>query len=75
MAANNLTLSSYNSKLGTMEKRNSWNDKGHFIGYRNGLYLNAHLAARTEWNEAAMTARTDKMLKKVKSILSLRSSS
>ncbi|MNG39920.1 hypothetical protein D3C76_913390 [compost metagenome] len=43
--------------------------------YRNGLYLNADLATRTEWNEAAMTARTDKMLKEVKSILSLRSSS
>jgi hypothetical protein len=37
---------------------------GHFWG-----------ATRTEWNEAAMTARTDKMLKEVKSILSLRRSS
>jgi hypothetical protein len=74
----NLTLSGYNSKLGTMEfmkKRDRQNDKGDFIGYRNGLYLNADLASRTEWNEAAMTARTDKMLKEVKSILSLRSSS
>lgn len=74
----NLTLSGYNSKLGTMEfmkKRNRQNDKGDFIGYRNGLYLNADLASRTEWNEAAMTARTDKMFKEVKSILSLRSSS
>lgn len=74
----NLTLSGYNSKLGTMEfmkKRDRQNDKGDFIGYRNGLYLNSDLATRTEWNEAAMTARTDKMLKEVKSILSLRSSS
>nr|WP_233102326.1 HNH endonuclease family protein [Pseudomonas sp. MF7453] len=74
----NLTLSGYNSKLGTMEfikKRDRQNDKDDFIGYRNGLYLNADLATRTEWNEAAMTARTDKMLKEVKSILSLRSSS
>lgn len=74
----NLTLSGYNSKLGTMEfmkKRDRQNDKGDFIGYRNGLYLNADLATRTEWNEAAMTARTDKMLKEVRSILSLRSSS
>lgn len=74
----NLTLSGYNSKLGTMEfmkKCDRQNDKGDFIGYRNGLYLNADLATRTEWNEAAMTARTDKMLKEVKSILSLRSSS
>jgi hypothetical protein len=74
----NLTLSGYNSKLGTMEfmkKRDRQNDKGDFIGYRNGLYLNADLASHTEWNEAAMTARTDKMLKEVKSILSLRNSS
>lgn len=71
----NLTLSGYNSKLGTMEflrKRDRQNDKCDFIGYRNGLYLNADLASRDDWNEAAIAARTDKMLKEVKSILSLR---
>lgn len=71
----NLTLSGYNSKLGTMEflkKRDRQNDKGDFIGYRNGLYLNADLASRDDWNEAAIAARTDKMLKEVKSILGLR---
>lgn len=71
----NLTLSGYNSKLGTMEflkKRDRQNDKGDFIGYRNGLYLNADLSSRDDWNEAAITARTDKMLKEVKVILSLR---
>lgn len=71
----NLTLSGYNAKLGTMEflkKRDRKNDQGDFIGYRNGLYLNADLASRDDWNEAAITARTDKMLKEVMSILSLR---
>ncbi|WP_279222520.1 DUF262 domain-containing protein [Stutzerimonas kunmingensis] len=71
----NLTLSGYNSKLGTMEflkKRDRKNDQGDFIGYRNGLYLNADLASRDDWNEAAITERTDKMLKEVMSILSLR---
>lgn len=71
----NLTLSGYNSKLGTMEflkKRDRKNDQGDFIGYRNGLYLNADLASREDWNEAAITTRTDKMLKEVMSILSLR---
>ena len=70
----NLTLSGYNSKLGTMEfskKRERKNDQGDFIGYRNGLYLNADLASRDDWNEAAITARTEKLLKEVKSILSL----
>ncbi len=73
----NLTLSGYNSKLGTMEfirKRDRQNDKGDYIGYRNGLYLNADLSSRDDWSESAITARTDKMLKEVKSILSLRSS-
>lgn len=71
----NLTLSGFNSKLGTMEflrKRDRKNDQGDFIGYRNGLYLNADLASREDWNEAAITARTDKMIKEVMSILSLR---
>lgn len=71
----NLTLSGYNPNLGTMEfikKRDRQNDKGDFIGYRNGLYLNADLASCIQWNEAAITTRTDNMLKEVKSILSLR---
>jgi Protein of unknown function (DUF1524) len=71
----NLTLSGYNSKLGAMEflkKRDRKSDQSDFIGYRNGLYLNADLAGRDDWNEAAIAARTDKMLKEVKSILSLR---
>ena len=71
----NLTLSGYNSKLGTMEfskKRDRKNEKGDFIGYRNGLYLNGDLASREDWNEPAITARTEKMLREVKSILSLR---
>lgn len=71
----NLTLSGYNSKLGTMEflkKRDRKNDQGDFIGYRNGLYLNADLASRDDWNEGAIIARTEKMLNEVKSILSLK---
>ena len=71
----NLTLSGYNSKLGTMDflkKRDRKNEKGDFIGYRNGLYLNTDLATLNEWNEASITARTNKMLQEIKSILSLR---
>lgn len=72
----NLTLSGYNSKLGKMDfakKRDRKNDKGDFIGYRNGLYLNADLADRLGWNESAIKARTDKMLKEVIDLLSLSS--
>lgn len=70
----NLTLSGYNSKLSTMEflkKRDRKNDRGDYIGYRNGLYLNADLASRDDWNEASITARTEKMLKEVNSIFRL----
>ena len=44
-----------------LKKRDRKNDQGDFIGYCNGLYLDADLASRT-----------DKMLKEVMSILSLR---
>lgn len=71
----NLTLSGYNSKLGTMEflkKRDRKNDQGDFIGYKNGLYLNRHLAKKDRWTELSIRARTKIMLKEVMSILSLR---
>ena len=71
----NLTLSGYNSKLGTMEflrKRDRQNDQGDYIGYKNGLYLNRHLIKRKHWNELSIRARTKIMLKEVKAILSLR---
>jgi tetratricopeptide (TPR) repeat protein len=70
----NLTLSGYNAKLGTMEfvkKRDRKNDKGDSIGYRNGLYLNAELATRDEWNEDAIQARTIALSSEVKAILGL----
>ena len=70
----NLTLSGYNSKLGTMEfmkKRDRQNDKGDFIGYKNGLYLNRHLGKRERWNALSIRARTKIMLNEVKSILSM----
>ncbi|HCW69912.1 MAG TPA: DUF262 domain-containing protein [Thalassospira lucentensis] len=71
----NLTLSGYNSKLGKMEysrKRDRKNESGDFIGYRNGLYLNASLEQRSEWNEDAIAQRSDVLVKEVKSILGLR---
>ncbi len=70
----NLTLSGYNSKLGKMEfsrKRDRDNEKGDFIGYKNGLYLNRDLGTREDWNENAITRRTNDMVREVKSILGL----
>lgn len=37
-----------------------------------GAVQNAYLASQDDWNEAAIEVRTDKMLKEVKSILSVR---
>ncbi|TIL20468.1 MAG: DUF262 domain-containing protein [Mesorhizobium sp.] len=68
----NLTLSGYNSRLGTMEfgrKRDRKNDKDDFIGFRNGLYLNSKLALLDEWNEPLIRDRTDVMLDEAMSIL------
>lgn len=70
----NLTLSGYNSRLGTMafpNKRDRRNESGSYIGYRNGLYLNASLASREEWNEVAIQERSNAMIAEVKSILGL----
>jgi len=71
----NLTLSGYNSKLGTMDyarKRDRKNEAGDHIGYRNGLYLNADLAQRSDWNETSISARSNLMISEVRSILGLR---
>lgn len=37
-----------------------------------GAVQNAYLASRDDWNKAAIEARADKILKEVKSILSMR---
>ena len=37
-----------------------------------GAVPNTYLASRDDWNKAAIAARTDKILKEVKSILSVR---
>lgn len=71
----NLTLSGYNSKLGTMDfvrKRDRKNDEGDYIGYRNGLYLNKDVANRDDWTERAIKSRTTKLLKEARLILSIR---
>lgn len=71
----NLTLSGYNSRLGKMgfiKKRDRKNEKDDLIGYQNGLYLNSELAKRDDWNEAAIMTRSERLLKEVKSMLSLR---
>jgi uncharacterized protein DUF262/uncharacterized protein DUF1524 len=67
----NLTLSGYNANLGKMDfqrKRDRKNDKGDFIGYRNGLYLNRELAIR---DDEAINDRTKALCEEVRNLFAL----
>lgn len=60
----NLTITAYNSTLSNksfMDKRDRTDAKGRFIGYRNGLALNATLAAKEVWTVADIEARTKEL--------------
>ena len=57
----NLTITAYNSTLGNKsfaDKRDRTDSKGRFIGYRNGLALNATLATKEAWTVADIETRT-----------------
>ncbi len=63
-ALGNLTISGYNSHLGTKsfaQKRDRVDDKGHQIGFRNGLSLNADVATQETWSRAQIAARTERL--------------
>lgn len=60
----NLTITAYNSTLGNksfVAKRDRTDAKGRFIGYRNGLALNASLAAKEVWAVADIESRTKEL--------------
>lgn len=64
----NLTITAYNSNLGNksfLEKRDRKDSKGRSIGYRNGLSLNAELAARDSWTANDIEKRTVALADKV----------
>lgn len=64
----NLTITAYNSNLGNKsfpEKRDRQDSKGRHIGYRNGLSLNAELAARDSWTATDIDQRTTALADKV----------
>jgi hypothetical protein len=57
----NLTISGFNSTLGNksfLDKRDRTDSKGRAVGYRNGLKLNAELAATETWSTEQIDART-----------------
>jgi hypothetical protein len=62
----NLTITGYNSALGTMcfeEKRDRKDKKtGQFIGYKNKLWLNEDLKDCPKWNEDGIEQRTKRLV-------------
>ena len=70
----NLTITGYNSSLGNKsfeEKRDRKDNSGKYIGYRNGLNLNADVADKTAWTVDAIKARTDSMVEKILAMFQL----
>ena len=64
----NLTITAYNSTLSNKsfaDKRDRVDTKGRFIGYRNGLALNAALATKETWTVADIEARTMELAERV----------
>lgn len=64
----NLTITAYNSNLGNksfVEKRDRQDSKGRYIGYRNGLSLNAELTVRESWAAGDIDERTNALADKV----------
>jgi hypothetical protein len=64
----NLTITAYNSNLGNksfVEKRDRQDSKERFIGYRNGLALNAELVIRDSWTGDDIERRTQELASRV----------
>ena len=66
----NLTITGYNSTLGNLsfgEKKDRKNPKEptKYVGYRNGLGINAELVEADSWNSADVERRTEDLAKQV----------
>lgn len=62
----NLTLTGYNSKLSNFsfeKKRDRKDSGGHYVGYKNGLYLNKKLKDKSSWTIEDIQDRTDELVK------------
>lgn len=61
----NLTLTGYNPTLGNLsfeKKRDRQDNKGDYVGYKNGLYLNKELCNKDTWTIKDIQARNDKLI-------------
>lgn len=64
----NLTITGYNSTLGNKSfhfKKNRKDANKNFVGFKNGLALNADVVEADQWTEVEIEARTVKLAKRV----------
>ncbi len=64
----NLTITGYNSTLGNKSfhfKKNRKDANKNFVGFKNGLALNADVVEADQWTEAEIEERTVKLAKRV----------
>ena len=63
----NLTITGYNSSLGnySFEQKRDRTKDGKYIGYKNGLGINAELAQKESWTINDITNRTDYLVEEV----------
>lgn len=60
---NNTVFNSKLSNLSLERKRDRKDDKGAWIGYKNGLFLNRELANKNKWHIEDISDRTDLLVK------------
>ena len=61
-----MTLTGYNSKLSNFsfeKKRDRKDSEGHYVGYKNGWYLNKKLKDKSSWTIEDIQDRTDELVK------------
>ena len=70
----NLTITGYNSTLSNRpfeDKKNHKDSNGNYIGYRNGLNLNADVRDKEMWTLDIIKKRTDRLVKETLDIFKL----
>ena len=70
----NLTITGYNSALSNKsfsEKRDRKGNAGKYIGYRNGLNLNADVADKDIWTIDIINERTEKLVQEILSFFAI----
>ena len=70
----NLTLTAYNPNLSNfsfIKKRDRKNDRGDYIGYKNGLYLNRKLAEKDRWTVSDIEERSKELVREALEIFAV----